>query len=154
MSWTIIISSTNPTVCIHPKPEIRFPQKISFSSRGRFGPCGTAQTMYQVLGIAENVSNFSDIKKAYKQMARKYHPDVSPPDRVDDYTRRFIMVHEAYQTLSNPQTRAHYDTELAFGCAFPSHPRNHQVPLNCYYYYFLIPYKILYTFNPNFLTYC
>ncbi|KAG6436458.1 hypothetical protein SASPL_101357 [Salvia splendens] len=152
MSSTIIISNTNPTVCIHSKPKhspgpgIRFPQKISFSSqrirtRNRFGgprPCSTAQisalyapaqtkeTMYELLGIAENVSNFSDIKKAYKQMARKYHPDVSPPGRVEEYTRRFIMVHEAYETLSNPQTRARYDTELAFGGGFSSPPRKHQ----------------------------
>ncbi|KAG6433157.1 hypothetical protein SASPL_104765 [Salvia splendens] len=142
MSSTIIISSTNPTVCIHSKPKhspkIHFPQQISFSSeRNRIGaprPCSTAQisaaktkeTLYELLGIAENVNKFSDIKKAYKRMARMYHPDVSPPDRVDEYTRRFIKVHEAYETLSNPQTRARYDRELAFGGGFSSPPRKHQ----------------------------
>ncbi|KAL8483028.1 hypothetical protein ACS0TY_025909 [Phlomoides rotata] len=63
-------------------------------------------------------SGFSDIKKAYKQMARLYHPDVSPPDRVDENTRRFIIVHEAYETLSNPQTRALYDRDLNDGFGF------------------------------------
>ncbi|KAG6436457.1 hypothetical protein SASPL_101356 [Salvia splendens] len=83
----------------------------------------TKETLYQLLGIAEDVKSLSDIKKAYKQMARKYHPDVSPPEQLDEYTRRFIMVHEAYETLSHPQTRALYDTHLAFGAAFSSSPQ-------------------------------
>ncbi|KAL3834383.1 hypothetical protein ACJIZ3_009119 [Penstemon smallii] len=60
-------------------------------------------------------------------MARKYHPDVSPPDRVDEYTRRFIIVHEAYETLSNPKTRALYDEDLAggFRYAFSDKRSNH-----------------------------
>ncbi|CAA2965054.1 Hypothetical predicted protein [Olea europaea subsp. europaea] len=51
-------------------------------------------------------------------MARKYHPDVSPPDRVDENTRRFILVKEAYETLSDPHTRALYDQDLANGLGF------------------------------------
>ncbi|KAK4482969.1 hypothetical protein RD792_010161 [Penstemon davidsonii] len=74
--------------------------------------------MYELLGIAENGSTISDIKKAYKQMARKYHPDVSPPDRVDENTKRFIMVQEAYETLSNPASRAMYDRDLSKGSSF------------------------------------
>ncbi|KAI3450828.1 hypothetical protein Pfo_007493 [Paulownia fortunei] len=81
-----------------------------------YAPTGCAdQSLYEVLGIAETGSTLSDIKKAYKKMARKYHPDVSPPDRVDEHTRRFIMVKEAYETLSNPQRRALYDKDLAEG---------------------------------------
>ncbi|KAK6141858.1 hypothetical protein DH2020_024404 [Rehmannia glutinosa] len=83
-------------------------------------PAETTETLYELLGVTETGSSFSDIKKAYKQMARKYHPDVSPPDRVDEYTRRFIMVHEAYETLSNPQSRASYDRDLAAGFDFAS----------------------------------
>ncbi|CAA3032254.1 Hypothetical predicted protein [Olea europaea subsp. europaea] len=51
-------------------------------------------------------------------MARKYHPDVSPPERVDEYTRRFILVKEAYETLSDPHTRALYDQDLPNRLAF------------------------------------
>ncbi|KAK4440499.1 Chaperone protein dnaJ 20, chloroplastic [Sesamum alatum] len=85
-----------------------------------YAPVETRETLYQVLGITEagSGSSFSDIKKAYKEMARKYHPDVSPPERVDEYTRRFILVHEAYETLSNPEKRASYDRDLAAGSAF------------------------------------
>ncbi|XP_057808715.1 chaperone protein dnaJ 20, chloroplastic-like [Salvia miltiorrhiza] len=152
MGSKIIIS--NPTLQIHSNanqfPKTHFPQNISNMSQlsksriptrnssgaprahsaaqisALYAPAQTKETLYELLGIAENVSSFSDIKKAYKHMARKYHPDVSPPDRVDEYTRRFIMVHEAYETLSNPQTKALYDRDLAVGAAFPNSWRKHQ----------------------------
>ncbi|KAG0455263.1 hypothetical protein HPP92_024555 [Vanilla planifolia] len=74
----------------------------------------TTGSFYELLGIPESGSS-EDVKKAYKQLARKYHPDVSPPDRMEEYTRRFIEVHEAYETLSDPCTRALYDRHLARG---------------------------------------
>lgn len=72
----------------------------------------SAESAYEVLGIGESEASLSDIKKAYKKMARKYHPDVSPPERVDENTKRFLMVKEAYETLSNPQRRALYDGNM------------------------------------------
>lgn len=114
----------------------RFPESISFASQvsgarvsiGR--PSGprrgrkparveaaygvTAESAYEVLGIGESeAASLSDIKKAYKKMARLYHPDVSPPERVDENTKRFLMVKEAYETLSNPQRRALHDENTA-----------------------------------------
>ncbi|XP_050239027.1 chaperone protein dnaJ 20, chloroplastic-like [Quercus robur] len=74
-------------------------------------------SFYELLGIPESGSLF-DIKQAYKQLARKYHPDVSPPGRVEEYTKRFIRVQEAYETLSDPTTRALYDTHMAKGLHF------------------------------------
>ncbi|KAH6759728.1 DNAJ-like 20 [Perilla frutescens var. hirtella] len=140
-----MISTADLTFQFHSKkPEAQIPQKISNISfteqrvparkpqRARATarisafyapPLETKETLYELLGIGESGSSFSDIKKAYKQMARKYHPDVSPPERVDEYTRRFIMVHEAYETLSNPQTRALYDRDLAVGSNFSFSPR-------------------------------
>ncbi|GAU32178.1 hypothetical protein TSUD_68490 [Trifolium subterraneum] len=56
-----------------------------------------------------------DIKSAYKQLARKYHPDVSPPGRVEEYTKRFIQVQEAYETLSDPSRKIMYDRDMARG---------------------------------------
>ncbi|PIN00759.1 hypothetical protein CDL12_26743 [Handroanthus impetiginosus] len=76
---------------------------------------GSQESLYELLEISETGSTLSDIKNGYKKMARKYHPDVSPPERVDENTRRFIMVKEAYETLSNPHTRALYDRDLANG---------------------------------------
>ncbi|TRO70110.1 hypothetical protein FKB34_17545, partial [Glycocaulis profundi] len=53
-----------------------------------------------------------DIKQAYKKMALKYHPDVSPPDRAEEYTVKFIRVQEAYETLSDPEARFMYDNSM------------------------------------------
>ncbi|KAM3268178.1 chaperone protein dnaJ 20, chloroplastic [Capsicum chacoense] len=77
----------------------------------------TNKTFYDLLGIPVTGS-LLEIKQAYKQLARKYHPDVSPPDRVEEYTRRFIRVQEAYETLSDPGMRALYDNDMAKGIHF------------------------------------
>ncbi|KAM7501598.1 hypothetical protein LguiB_000502 [Lonicera macranthoides] len=71
-----------------------------------------AESFYDLLGIGTNES-FSEIKRAYKQLARKYHPDASPADQVEEYTRRFIQVQEAYETLSDPRARALYDRDMS-----------------------------------------
>lgn len=71
-------------------------------------------SFYQLLGISESGS-LLEIKQAYKQLARKYHPDVSPPDQVKEYTQRFILVQEAYETLSDPRRRDMYDRDMARG---------------------------------------
>lgn len=71
-------------------------------------------SFYDLLGIPVSGS-LNDIKSAYKQLARKYHPDVSPPDRVEEYTKKFIQVHEAYETLSDPSRRIMYDQDMARG---------------------------------------
>ncbi|KAI9084403.1 hypothetical protein K1719_033593 [Acacia pycnantha] len=86
-----------------------------FSSPCSYEP--SKLSFYELLGIPESGS-LLDIKQAYKQLARKYHPDVSPPDRADEFTKIFILVHEAYETLSDPQRRAMYDIEIHLGyCA-------------------------------------
>ncbi|KAF6140152.1 hypothetical protein GIB67_028958, partial [Kingdonia uniflora] len=72
-------------------------------------------SLYDLLEIPESGCSFSEIKQAYKSLARKYHPDVSPPDKTDEYTKRFIQVQEAYETLSDPTRRAMYDQDLARG---------------------------------------
>ncbi|CAF2222065.1 hypothetical protein HID58_028811 [Brassica napus] len=74
-------------------------------------------SFYDLLGVAESVT-LPEIKQAYKQLARKYHPDVSPPDQVEEYTDRFIRVQEAYETLSDPRRRVLYDRDLSMGFSF------------------------------------
>ncbi|KAH6832666.1 DNAJ-like 20 [Perilla frutescens var. hirtella] len=73
-----------------------------------------AVSFYELLGIPATGS-LLEIKQAYKQLARKYHPDVSPPGRVEEYTQRFIRVQEAYETLSDPSLRELYDHHMATG---------------------------------------
>lgn len=61
---------------------------------------------YEVLGVAQNASS-EDIKRAFRQLARKYHPDANPGDSQSE--ERFKELSEAYEVLSDPQKRAQYD---------------------------------------------
>ncbi|QES90168.1 DnaJ C-terminal domain-containing protein [Rhizosphaericola mali] len=62
---------------------------------------------YKVLGIEKNASN-DDIKKAYRKLARKYHPDVNPNDA--NANKMFQQINEANEVLSDPEKRKKYDT--------------------------------------------
>ncbi len=61
---------------------------------------------YEVLGLERNASD-ADIKRAFRRLAQKWHPDVNKTDEAHD---RFKEVNEAYQVLSDPQRRQAYDT--------------------------------------------
>ena len=61
---------------------------------------------YEVLGVEKNADDAA-IKRAYRQLAKKNHPDLNPGDK--DAEERFKEINEAYQVLSDPQKRAQYD---------------------------------------------
>ncbi|MBK1735102.1 molecular chaperone DnaJ [Halorhodospira abdelmalekii] len=61
---------------------------------------------YEALGVAKNASD-AEIKKAYRRMAQKYHPDRNPGD--EKAAERFKEAKEAYEILSDAQKRAAYD---------------------------------------------
>ena len=61
---------------------------------------------YQVLGIDKNATQ-DDIKKAYRKLARKHHPDVNPNDK--EAHKKFQLINEANEVLSDPDKRKKYD---------------------------------------------
>ena len=61
---------------------------------------------YEVLGIQKGASE-DEIKKAYKKLARKYHPDMNPGDK--EAEEKFKEVYEANEVLSDPEKKARYD---------------------------------------------
>ncbi|MGI6107809.1 MAG: DnaJ C-terminal domain-containing protein [Lachnospiraceae bacterium] len=67
----------------------------------------TKRDYYEVLGIPKNASQ-DQIKKAYRKLAKKYHPDANPGDK--NAEMRFQEVGEAYSVLSDPKKKEIYDT--------------------------------------------
>ena len=65
--------------------------------------------LYVVLGLPHGASE-SDIKRAYRRLARRFHPDINPGDRLAEH--RFRQILEAYETLIDPDRRSRYDSGL------------------------------------------
>ncbi|HAB33476.1 MAG TPA: J domain-containing protein, partial [Exiguobacterium sp.] len=64
-----------------------------------------AKDYYQTLGVAKDASN-QDIKRAYRKLAKQYHPDVNKEASAD---QRFKDIQEAFDVLGDEEKRAQYD---------------------------------------------
>src|SRR6185503_2601428 len=64
------------------------------------------QDYYQILGVARSASE-GDIKKAYRKLARKHHPDFNPNNKQAE--EKFKQLQEAYEVLSDADKRKKYD---------------------------------------------
>lgn len=69
---------------------------------------------YKTLGVSEDASE-SDIKKAYRKLSRKYHPDLNPDDKQAE--KKFKEISEAYDVLSDKEQREEYDQIRRYGAS-------------------------------------
>jgi molecular chaperone DnaJ len=63
--------------------------------------------LYELIGVPRD-AGLDEIKRAYRRLARRYHPDINPGDRAAAV--RFRVVADAYEILADPERRRHYDT--------------------------------------------
>jgi molecular chaperone DnaJ len=68
----------------------------------------TTRDYYEVLGVTRNAAH-EDLKKAYRELALRHHPDRVPPEKKAEAENTFKEISEAYAVLSDPQKRALYD---------------------------------------------
>ncbi|CAJ1075053.1 dnaJ heat shock protein family (Hsp40) member A3a isoform X2 [Xyrichtys novacula] len=86
---------------------IKPPNAISTLSFHTSAPANSKQDFYQILGVPRTASQ-KEIKKAYYQMAKKYHPDTNKDD--PQAKEKFAQLAEAYEVLSDEGKRKQYDT--------------------------------------------
>ncbi|NLZ28951.1 MAG: J domain-containing protein [Firmicutes bacterium] len=66
------------------------------------------QDYYEILGIDRDASD-KEIKSAYRQLARKWHPDMHPQGDKEKVEKKFKRINEAYEVLKDPEKRSRYD---------------------------------------------
>ncbi|XP_052204121.1 chaperone protein dnaJ 20, chloroplastic-like [Diospyros lotus] len=85
---------------------------ISVSCRASSSDGAAPAGFYKMLCLSSNNAGIQEIKRAYRSMALKYHPDVCDIADKEASARVFVQLHVAYRTLSDPLAREEYDLRL------------------------------------------
>lgn len=108
-----------------PAGQLQSHRKFHLSS----GLLAARKNYYEILGVSRNAA-VKDIKKAYYQLAKKYHPDTNKDD--PNANKKFQEVSEAYEVLSDDTKRKEYDTwgatseQMGMGQPPPGRDPNHR----------------------------
>lgn len=84
---------------------------------------------YILLGVS-NKASFEEIKAAYRNLAKRYHPDKNPGNKSAE--EHFKEIQQAYAVLSNPDKRERYDLKFLYGSAYKRQKQNTQYAGNAY----------------------
>lgn len=76
------------------------------------------EDLYRVLGVSETATE-EELKRAYRKLAKRYHPDTHPGD--EECKERFQCINEAYEILGNAAKRKEYDTKRKTGYGQQTH---------------------------------
>lgn len=74
---------------------------------------------YRILGVTP-IASEDEIKRAYRGLAKHYHPDTMPPEKRDWAREQMARINAAYQVLHNPQHRAEYDRQRGYDKPLPA----------------------------------
>lgn len=79
-------------------------------------------TYYQILGVSPWATE-RDVRRAYRQLSKQYHPDISPLNPAEAL-EKFKQINEAYATLTHPLKRTRYDQSIGFSRTSVIQPRS------------------------------
>ncbi|KAH7518556.1 hypothetical protein FEM48_Zijuj09G0184100 [Ziziphus jujuba var. spinosa] len=135
LSPTSVIQTSKPFLPYHPNYNKNHQSNKVFSSvscKSATKPsCGynNKTNFYKMLCLSTEKASMDEIKKAYRSMALRHHPDVClDPSMKEESTKMFVKLIEAYQTLSDPVLRKEYDYEMLLTSA--NSGRTFKVDLN------------------------
>ena len=82
------------------------------------------QNFYDILNVSKHASP-EEIKKAYRELAKQYHPD---KNKAPDAAEKFKMISLAHEVLSNPTKKQQYDDARRTGCSYDSSDNSWSMP--------------------------
>ncbi|KAI3715780.1 hypothetical protein L6452_22767 [Arctium lappa] len=101
----------NISVCFGSNPCVVKPLTVACRSSASASHHDTAINFYELLSLSSNKAGAQEIKRAYRTLALKYHPDVYHDE---DATKTFVLLQTAYKTLVDPESREEYDRTLRY----------------------------------------